>query len=95
MHDHMNTISTLGNLTGPALSSSMSARIILLIVATEGPKNMNELARLSGITPAGMTGLIDRLEAVELVRRKPGSDRRSTRIEATDIGERAVQAAVS
>ncbi len=52
-----------------------------------GASSPGELARLWQVTPAVITGIIDRLERRELVRREPDSyDRRRLRLALTDAG---------
>ena len=65
----------------------------------EGASSPGELARLWRVTPAVITGIVDRLESRGLVRREldPG-DRRRLRLVLTDAGRRAseeVEAALS
>ena len=53
----------------------------------EGASSPGELARLWQVTPAVITGIIDRLERRELVRREPDpDDRRRLRLALTDAG---------
>src|SRR5215211_6272414 len=53
----------------------------------QGASSPGELARLWQVTPAVITGVIDRLEQRELVRREPDpSDRRRLRLALTDAG---------
>ncbi len=52
------------------------------------PMSMGELAAALGIEPANTTGLVDDLEARELVRRQPHpTDRRAKIVEATRKGK--------
>lgn len=52
---------------------------------------MTDLARAVLITKSGLTSLVDRMEAAELIERRPDpTDRRATRIHLTDTGERAL-----
>ena len=52
-----------------------------------GASSPGELARLWQVTPAVITGIIDRLERRELVRREPDpDDRRRLRLALTDTG---------
>lgn len=54
------------------------------------------LSRLLMLSPAGMTGRLDRLEAAGLVSRRPSpEDRRSSVIALTDAGLALVEAAVA
>ena len=53
----------------------------------QGASSPGELARLWQVTPAVITGVIDRLERRELVRREPDpADRRRLRLALTDTG---------
>ena len=53
----------------------------------QGATSPGELARLWRVTPAVITGVIDRLERRELVRREPDpDDRRRLRLALTDTG---------
>src|SRR5215211_5581221 len=53
----------------------------------QGASSPGELARLWQVTPAVITGVIDRLERRELVRREPDpDDRRWLRLALTDAG---------
>src|SRR5829696_6160108 len=53
----------------------------------QGVSSPGELARLWQVTPAVITGIIDRLERRELVRREPDpDDRRRLRLALTDTG---------
>jgi DNA-binding MarR family transcriptional regulator len=55
----------------------------------EGAASPGELARLWRVTPAVITGILDRLERRNLVRREPDPvDRRRQRLELTPEGER-------
>lgn len=54
-------------------------------LAEHGPMSQTELARLLGLTSAGVTGLVDRLEQTGNARRAlDPQDRRRHRIELTD-----------
>lgn len=68
----------------------------LLHVSNSGPPGirMTDLAREVVLTKAGLTSLIDRLEARSLVQRTPDLiDRRALRITLTAEGERVFRAA--
>jgi DNA-binding MarR family transcriptional regulator len=53
----------------------------------QGASSPGELARLWQVTPAVITGIIDRLERRDLVRREPDpADRRRLRLALTDTG---------
>ena len=56
----------------------------------EGASSPGELARLWRVTPAVITGIVDRLENRGLVRREPDpDDRRRLRLVLTEAGQRA------
>ena len=62
--------------------------------AGESGIRMTDLAREVVLTKAGLTSLIDRLEARSLVRRTPDpSDRRAVRVTLTAEGQRVFRAA--
>ncbi|MEC3956821.1 MarR family transcriptional regulator [Nocardia sp. CDC153] len=55
-----------------------------------GPRTSAELAKLTGLTTASMTGLIDRLEKADFVRRvRDDSDRRKVLVHLNDDRARA------
>jgi DNA-binding MarR family transcriptional regulator len=57
-----------------------------------GPMTAGELAAVTGLTTGSVTSLIDRLEAQDLVRRRPDdSDRRRVIVELTDEAERIAE----
>jgi MarR family transcriptional regulator, organic hydroperoxide resistance regulator len=59
----------------------------LFLIQIKGPASVRSLALDLGVTPANVTGIIDRLVAQELVTRaESASDRRSVRLELTDKG---------
>jgi DNA-binding MarR family transcriptional regulator len=53
------------------------------------------LARAVGLSHSGAVRLVDRLERDQLVRRRPGADRRSTVVSLTDAGRRAAEGLAS
>ena len=64
------------------------AKIRALRQLSRQPMSMGELAGALGIEPANTTGLVDDLEARELVRRQPHpTDRRAKIVEATRKGK--------
>jgi DNA-binding MarR family transcriptional regulator/ribosomal protein S18 acetylase RimI-like enzyme len=73
------------NLTGPQL-------VLLREIARNGPIPVGELARRANLSNATVTGIIDRLEKRDLVRRTRNSkDRRQVLAEATDEGSRILE----
>lgn len=72
---------------------STTARQTLARLAADGPARISDLARLEGVTQPGMTGLVNRLETEDLVRRRPDpSDARAALVEVTDNGRTFVAA---
>ena len=61
----------------------------VLELCARSPARASEVARAIGITPAGATDVIDRLERRRFVRRiADPTDRRAVRVELTDAGVR-------
>ncbi len=66
---------------------SLSYAVLLQRLQDDAPCNMVMASELLGITTAGMTCLIDRMEALGLVERfKEAKDRRSVYLAATEKG---------
>jgi DNA-binding MarR family transcriptional regulator len=64
---------------------------VLHLLVFEGPQLSGSLAQALGVTPSTVTGLCDRLLERGLVRREEDStDRRCTRVFATDKGHTLV-----
>lgn len=60
---------------------------VLFALWTEKRLRPSELARRAGLEPSSMTGLLDRMERANLVKRTPDPrDRRASRIELTTAG---------
>jgi len=74
--------------TGRKFGVSGPQNLVMRNLKTYGPLSSAELSRKMFVTPANMTGIIDRLEAKGLVRRerKP-SDRRVVLITMTEAGQ--------
>jgi DNA-binding MarR family transcriptional regulator len=68
-------------------------QVSLLVAIRRNPGvGLRELAAQEGISPAGMSGHIDRLEAARLVRRAPDpADKRRVGLEVTDAGLRVLK----
>jgi DNA-binding MarR family transcriptional regulator len=65
----------------------------LVCVLAFGPRGMAELAQCFGVEKATLTGLVDRAEQRDLVRRSPvPGDRRALHVTLTDTGRRAATA---
>lgn len=63
----------------------------LFILASAGALSAHELAEGLGVGPTTLTGIVDRLEAREVVCRLPdGRDRRVRRIDLTEAGRRII-----
>jgi DNA-binding MarR family transcriptional regulator len=57
---------------------------VLGVVEQDGPVTAGELGKVTGLSPAAVTGLIDRLEHAGVARRRPDkSDRRRVLVEVT------------
>ena len=68
-------------------------QVSLLVAIKRSPGiGLRELAAQEGISPAGMSGHVDRLEAARLVRRSAvGDDKRRIELELTDAGTRVLR----
>src|SRR5437588_148210 len=68
-------------------------QVSLLVAIKRSPGiGLRELAAQEGISPAGMSGHVDRLEAARLVRRSAvGGDKRRIGLELTDAGTRVLR----
>jgi DNA-binding MarR family transcriptional regulator len=63
----------------------------LFLIANEGSTNFRKLAEALKVTPANVTGIVDRLEEQRLVSRTPNpEDRREITLQATDKGNALV-----
>jgi MarR family 2-MHQ and catechol resistance regulon transcriptional repressor len=63
---------------------------VLLALARNGPMQMNKLGENMLVTPANVSGLIERMESKKFVRRRRSrSDRRLYVIETTELGSKA------
>jgi MarR family transcriptional regulator, organic hydroperoxide resistance regulator len=61
--------------------------LVLKAIDANGPSSLASMSRYLNVTPANMTGLVDRLEKKGLVRRtRKIGDRRVTIVELTDKG---------
>src|SRR5919204_706782 len=68
-------------------------QVTLLVSIRQHPGiGVRELAALEGISPAGMSGHVDRLERAQLVERAPDPrDRRRVGLRVTDEGDRVLR----
>jgi DNA-binding MarR family transcriptional regulator len=72
----------------PSAGYSMTARATMVRLQLEGPARISDLARAEGVTQPALTGLVNRLEAENLVRREPDpSDARAALVVLTDAGQ--------
>lgn len=77
---HSRRLYSLFNITAPQL-------LCLLTIEREGPINLKSLATAVSLGPSTVNGIVDRLEARELIRReRSGSDRRHVFLRATSTG---------
>ena len=72
-----------------SLPLTMPQMKILIALRVNGPAGAHELAQVMGVSPATMTGIIDRLVAAgHVTRHEDPKDRRVRRIELTAEGTR-------
>jgi len=73
-------------------NSTPQQMVLLAILTQEGPLPMNRLSQELFVTPSNITGIIDRLEEKQFVKRVENSkDRRKTEITITDQGKKVYQ----
>lgn len=78
----------------PASGLTRARLSALSVVVFRGPLTLGALAEAEGVRPATMTNIVTGLELGGYVQRLPNTaDRRSVLIEATDTGNRTLQAA--
>ena len=76
----------LGLFAEVGISESQLEALGLLVI--NGPMLMRKMSDAMLVTPSNVTGIVDRLEEKQLVRRTPGKgDRRATIIEITPEGK--------
>ena len=81
---------TAGGTERPTLELNVRQRLVLQTLGLEGPRSMVEIGQHLGLTPSTMTGLVDRLEDLGLLRReKHETDRRAFVLRLTPKGENA------
>jgi DNA-binding MarR family transcriptional regulator len=74
------------------LGVSMSHMHVLWMLEQEGPATMSRVATSLGVSLSNVTGIVDRMEERELVRRsRDDSDRRVVLVEITPGGRRAIE----
>ena len=75
-----------GTATGLGLSAFQAMPLVLMDPAR--PQPMSEVAAIVGCGPSNLTGIIDKLEARGLVKRRPGQgDRRVKEVSLTRAGQ--------
>ena len=79
--------------TGELDLTSNRAVLVLCALDLEGPMRPRSLSGLTGLSSAGTTGLLDRLEALGMISRAGGvpGDRRGVSIRLTAAGRRMVR----
>src|SRR4051794_31257750 len=78
---------------GAALGISGGQATLLHLISRSAGAGVRELAAREGMSAAGMSGHVDRLEAAGLVRRvRSTDDRRRVGLEVTDEGNRILRA---
>ncbi len=73
--------------------SAPSFNLLLLLQRGRDPESLTQrvLAERLVISPSNLTGLVDRLERKGLVRRIPGSDRRTNHLQITPKGSQLLE----
>jgi len=75
-----------------AVRHDLKIRELMILAHLDDPCSASNLARLCGVTSAGATCLIDRLEGERLVRRKHSTaDRRCVMVERTEQGNETIE----
>lgn len=86
---HSRKLASQHQITAPQL-------VTLICVVDNGPLNNSDIARKVHLSNSTMVGILDRLEAKNLIRRdRSKEDRRLVYVTATDAGRALVQAAPS
>ena len=75
-----------------AVRHDLKIRELMILAHLDDPCSASNVARLCGVTSAGATCLIDRLEGERLVRRKHSTaDRRCVLVERTEQGDETIE----
>lgn len=83
---------TAGGAERPTLELNVRHRLVLQCLGLGGPRSIAAIGQELGLTPSTMTGLVDRLEDLGLVRRdRHETDRRAFVLRLTRKGETAFQ----
>lgn len=83
---------TAGGAERPTLELNVRHRLVLQSLGLGGPRSIAAIGQELGLTPSTMTGLVDRLEDLGLVRRdRHETDRRAFVLRLTRKGEAAFQ----
>lgn len=71
-----------------AIATKMGVKEMAVLFRLDKPCAVNVLAKMCGVTPAGATGILDRMEQRGLVKRKfSKKDRRRVMIKRTPEGD--------
>ena len=74
----------------PTLELNVRHRLVLQALGLEGARSIAAIGQQLGLTPSTMTGIVDRLEDLGLLRRERDSrDRRTTLLHLTRKGQAA------
>lgn len=74
----------------PTLELNVRHRLVLQALGLEGARSIAAIGQQLGLTPSTMTGIVDRLEGLALVRReRDSSDRRAILLHLTRKGQAA------
>lgn len=75
-----------------AVRHDLKIRELMILAHLDDPCSASNVARLCGVTSAGATCLIDRLEGERLVQRKHSTaDRRCVMVERTEQGNETIE----
>lgn len=75
-----------------AVRHDLKIRELMILAHLDDPCSASNMARLCGVTSAGATCLIDRLEGARLVKRKHSTaDRRCVMVERTAQGNETIE----
>jgi DNA-binding MarR family transcriptional regulator len=69
-----------------------SQKAALFVLEETGASPMGSLGRALGLSAAGASRIVDRLEAMNLARRRPGPNRRTVLVVPTPAGRRSARA---
>ena len=97
MRVHQLVLSNLDAILKPhGLTFARYEALVLLVFSARGSLPMGKMGERLQVHPTSITSIINRLEAAELVVRRPHpEDRRAVLAEVTDAGRRIVEAATA